>query len=67
VKGHQLHSPQQAQHIKQRIEGGREFGVFEKSSKVSCTAASEASRPPRFETEVALKMIQMDLTVDFAV
>ena len=63
----QLHPPPQARHIKQSIERGSEFGVFEKRLQVPHPAATKASPPPRFETEVALEMILTDLTVDLAI
>ena len=63
----QLHPPPQARHIKQSIEGGSEFSVFEKRFQVPHPAATKASPPPRFEAEVALEVIVTDLTVDLAV
>jgi len=63
----QLHSSPEAGHIKQRIEGSRELGVFEKPLQVLRTTAAEASPPPQFEAEVALKVVLTDLTIDLAI
>ena len=63
----QLHPSPQTRHVKQSIEGRSEFGVFEKRFQVPRPAATKASPPPRFETEVALEVILTNLTVDFAI